>query len=42
MFMTLLGNILWMGFLLLVAILYFANARSYRAELDRTRIPDAE
>lgn len=42
MFMTLLVNVLWMLFLLLIAILYFANAKSYRAELENIQIPDAE
>jgi|GEM_PF-5778172 hypothetical protein len=42
MFMTLLVNVLWMLFLLLIAVLYFANAKSYRAELENIHIPDAE
>jgi|TARA_B110000495_G_C23004797_1_gene593431 hypothetical protein len=42
MFMTLLVNIIWMVFLLFTAIMYFVNAKSYRAELERTCIPDAE
>ncbi|MDG2478166.1 MAG: hypothetical protein P8M32_09805 [Phycisphaerales bacterium] len=42
MFMTLLVNIIWMAFLFITAILYFVNAKSYRAELESIRIPDAE
>ncbi|MDP6479215.1 MAG: hypothetical protein QGI75_04160 [Phycisphaerales bacterium] len=42
MFMTLLANVLWMLFLLLIAVLYFANAKSYHAELENIHIPDAE
>ncbi|MDP6986923.1 MAG: hypothetical protein QGG74_02655 [Phycisphaerales bacterium] len=42
MFLTLLVNVLWMLFLLFVAVLYFANAKSYRAELENIRIPDAD
>lgn len=42
MFPTLLVNILWMLFMLFMAIIFFANAGSYQAELDRIDIPDAE
>lgn len=42
MFMTLLTNALWMFFLLLVCVLFYADTASYRQELESIDIPEAE
>ena len=42
MFMTLLTNVLWMFFLLLVCVLFYADTASYRQELESIDIPEAE
>ena len=42
MFMTLLTNGLWMLFLLIVCILFFAGTDAYRSELESIDVPDAD